>query len=364
MKYIVYTYNYLTLCKAETYSRKIWGRENTYYIHSDGVANLPSGFVDSHNCRVVSVFPSIATDNSNTIRQLKNEKRIVGEMIQYITDLIIDVTERFYVVVFRDNQIRETTMVETIKKKYENVVFVLIEEGLSIYSIRPSFKTGIRHHIKRLIYTYLGLSTYPLYNYPHGYNPYIEKIICSQPEELIKRGCNNHCVIEKEINVFDSDNSAYLINHVLRLSFVKRKIKFVFLTQPLFPSLFLNYDDKYDSMIMQMINVVGNYGNILIKSHPRDQWDYSRYAGPSCIVASQEENSIPFECLYRYLDNPRTITLYSSAALIGKETKPIFLYDIFSGFIRKDILSDEFIKANSIIRCKSIEELESVIDGE
>ena len=121
MKYFVYSYNYLTLFKAVSYARNVWGVENTYIIYTSFVSVSPKNFVESDFNKLIIKDKKEPKKTGkfaffNYVKTLNIEKKIVDSFTDYIKEHS-DTTEKTSLVIFRDNYIRETILIKQIHYK-------------------------------------------------------------------------------------------------------------------------------------------------------------------------------------------------------------------------------------------------------
>ena len=368
MSYFVYTYNYITLHKAIMYAELEWGIENTYIIYSTSIIDAPKALKNNkyNNC---VIDPRKYKNIRNSIIEipiisaLVHEKRIVEGIIGYINEQEPDINQTISVVVFRDVALRESLLIKDIKQIYKSVEVIMVEEGLGVYKNTNKPSVSLKTLVKKTIYHILGLPTIYLDELPHGSNPLTDQIICSHPEKLNSTNQTNGKKIIKQINVFNKDYCDYFIREVMMVEITQKNYAFVFLTQPLFPTDKPKVNDKYDKFLNHLFKLLSYYGNVVIKPHPLDQWDYDKYESESINMCPKELSKIAFELLFGYFGNPRALTFYSSAACNIQSKEPgIFLYDFFPEIIDKDIFTKESFNDNNVIRCRSFEELEDVLN--
>ena len=355
----------MTLHKAIIYAKEEWGFNNTYIIYASSKTDAPKALkIGKYNSRIINP-EELRQHNKKkgiaTISYLISNKRIVRDFYKYITYNAPNHDEKICIVVFRDTLIRESLLTEKVRKNYKNVQIIMIEEGLALYanSANPT-TSSYKALIKSILYRVAGIPTIALNYVPHGCNPTTDIIICSRPQLLkdLERGKGDNYI--QEIDVFNKDNCSFFIHEVMMTEISDDKYDFVFLTQPLFPTNNSMLNKKYDDFLVHLFSILSIHGRVLIKTHPRDTWDYYKYTNEHIHLCPSELMKCAYEIIAGHYGAPQTITLFSSAACNAKNTKKIlFLYDFFPEIIDRDIFSDEFIKENNIIRCKTFNELQT-----
>ena len=364
MKYFAYAYNYTTLHKAIIYAEKEWGINNTYFIYTTSVIDPPRALVDNkyNNC-VINPRQYRSRIKIPVVSALLAEKRVVDSFIEYITKQELDHNQKICIVVFRDVALRESILLKKIKKIYKSVEIIMIEEGLGVYKNTDKPSISIKKIAKEAIYSIFRMPTIYLYELPHGSNPLTDQIICSHPEKLISTKQTKGKKLLKQIDIFNEEYCDFFIRKVMKTNLAQRKYDFVFLTQPLFPTDSVTINAKYDVFLLDLFALLSNYGNVVIKSHPLDQWNYEKYECEQINRCPEELSKVAFELLFGYFCNPRAITLYSSAACnIQSNKASIFLFDFFPEIINKDLFKKEFFADNNLIRCQSFEELKEILE--
>ena len=348
------------------YAKCEWGIENTFFIYTTMITQPPEGLVkkkfnsffidpDSflHNWQTKGIF---------TIDYLLASKKTGRCFLKYIRECAPDPNEKICIVVFRDTRIRETILIDMAKKAYRNVSVIMIEEGLGLYAKTEIEPHSLRNTVKGILYRLTGVPEMALYHLPHGYNPATERIICSMPHVLKNTELDKGDNLVQQIDVFSKENTDYFIREVLMEDVPDIKYDYVFLTQPIFPMQDQKQNDKYDRFLQQFFSVISRHGRLVIKPHPRDLWDYEKYVGANIEICPPQFSKWAFEILSGHFGNPQTITLYSSAACNGTNSKPvIFLYDFFLDIVGEDLYTPQFIRDNGIIRCGTFDELERAL---
>ena len=369
MKYFVYAYNYVTLHKAIIYTEKEWGENNTYIIYTTSIVDAPKALVDNKYNNFI-LDPGQYKDIDHkiilppVIVALSSEKRMVRRFIEYITEQEPDFYQKIGIVVFRDVALRESILIDKLKKIYKSVEVIMIEEGLGVYKYTGKPFVSLKKIVKKAIYRIFGVPTIHLDELPHGSNPLTDQIICMHPDKLHNKKQLYGKIITKQIDIFSEEYCDFFIREVMRSTIARKKYGFVYLSQPIFPTNRFKDNENYDIFLRGLFKLLLNYGNVVIKPHPLDQWDYDKYECEQINRCPEELSKVAFELLFGYFGNPRALTLYSSAACnIHSKTPNIFLYDFFPEVINKDLFGKEFFADNNLIRCQSFKELKEVLDS-
>lgn len=369
MKYFVYTFNYLTLLKTITYAENEWGTVNTHilYLASATAPPPPNGLSEgdykTHIVCYNQYYKRPIISKLVYFAEVFAYKKIVNDFLNYIESQAPNKNENIKLVVFRDNQDIEVLLIKEVKRKYKNVEVILIEEGLALYASEYKRLMTLNESIKKSFLKLMGISPLSYSGLPHGCNPAIDKIICRYPEALYGKRQDRGNNITKEIDVFNAENSRHLMRDILKLEIEDDSYDFVFLSQPIFPRNNSLLNKKYDVFLKELFGITSQYGNLLIKPHPHDLWDYTPYEAEKVSVCNKTIAQCPFECLMGFYGNPQTITLYSSAGCNSPSNKPvIFLYEMFPEIIRKDVFSEQFIEDNNITKCKNFEEFQKAMN--
>ena len=358
MKYIVFTYNILTLCRAIKYTEKQWGKENTKIIYTDLVSPLPEQFKKDYNITFLS---------SNNLDKLRGIHAIV-ESCQHaksawrLVDNFIkeDIEKKYTLVIFRDNEVQESTIIQKVKKRYKNQIEVwLIEEGSGLYALD---KVPIRYRLlKKIIFNLFNVSLYSLKNLTQGMNPNVDKIICTDINDIISQK-NKLAFKEKMIDIFTEDFNSYIVNSVIGDKYKESNFDYVFLTQP-FTDFRANYNEvlqSHEDLLPLIFEVLSKRGKTLIKLHPREQYDYSQYAGENVILLDSKD--LPFECMMQMYSYPQMISMYSSASINIKTQKPsIYLFKLFNIPGTEKLFPTDYFTKNNIILCNNIEEFSKAL---
>lgn len=362
MKYIVITYNYLTLSKALIYAKEVWGNENTQVLFLPTVSDsIDSETLKKFNVlRVELHYPKVFLNSFKAICESKFEAREVLSIIKDIAKKHDSKDLTF--VVFKDQQIRECLVINTLKSKYKKSKIVLMEEGLALYANAMKRSFSIKRMMFSVIKFLFGVPKYFLEYHPMGFNPVIDKIICSNPEVLMHRGFSKGAEIEVEYNVFDDEQCKYLLYNLFKINLCEKKFNFVFLTQPV--SLRSKSDDeKYEKFLKNLISTLKKNGSVLIKKHPRDKWNYDSLKDQNVQICDNRVNQIPFECIWGGYGKPQMFTLFSSAVCIPTSKKrSVFLYNLLPDLIGNGRLNEKFVNDPKYVVCNSFAELQDVLE--
>lgn len=363
MKYFAYTYNYITLHKAIVYGVQRWGSDNTFIIYSSFVSSPPKGLLlGKYNNYIIGSAHQEGNSIINklpTVSTVAEEKRLVAEILKYIKKIEPDTTERICLVVFRDTILREALLIGEIKRKYKNAEITLIEEGLALYAKHNPPNKSLKNLIRKVIYKMTNVPVWTLSNLPFGNNLLVDRIICAHPQLLKEMLLNRNVVLEQEVDMYSKENCDRFLREVLMENVSDENFNFVFLSQPLFPVKDEKKNEKYRDFLRRFLELLSTHGTVMIKKHPRDTYDYSMYLSDRVVMCPEAFSKCAYEFLSAYYNHPQPITLYSSAAINVNTEKPIiFLYDFFPEIIDANLFTEQFIKDNKIIRCKTFDEIE------
>ncbi len=359
MRYIAITYNYLTLGKALVYAKNVWGCENTQIIFLPTVSDLNTDSfkeLDIIKVGLPKIFHhyGFISDIRQSISLAKNIVSLIDKLIENHFD------DDFTFIVFKDSEIRNCCVINSLKKKYRNSHIILMEEGMALYSLPRTTSISVKSIIRSSLMLLCGVPKYFIENHPMGCNPAINRIICSNPDALKKRGVSKNAVLEKEIDVFSRENCDYLLKNLFKINFKEHIFDYVFLTQPIYPRSKVA-DAEYDKFLKELFSVLTKNGSVLIKRHPRDKWDYSSYKNENVEISENNVSHIPFECIMGVYGRPQMLTLFSSAAFNSlSNKKSIFLYKLLPGSLRAQI-DEQLIKNSNSVICESFSELSTLL---
>lgn len=361
MRYIFFCYNTLTLCRSIKYARDVYGLNNSIIVYSNFVSDIPKRIVnDFHVKYIESGLLNIQFKGL----KLHVKSVIVTNHVWKIINNELSENEDNVLIIFRDNEVQETTFISRVKKLSNKKVEIwLMEEGSGLYAFR---RPEVRYrNLKKLIYTFARCSLESLAsNFTQGMNPHIKKVICTKPREFLNK--RNNVVAEQMIDVFTPEFNNYLLGISRQLG-VGSSIKYdyVFLTQP-FHDFRDNYDrlvETHEMLLPIVFDILRKRGKTVIKLHPREQYDYAKFCGNGVDIPDEFIQQLPFECLMQTFGNPQMISMFSSTCINIKANKPsIFLGQLFEIPGAESLFDDEFYKANNIIPCKTIEEFENALE--
>jgi hypothetical protein len=321
MKTIFICYNYLTLYKAIYNIRNIYKNDDCVIIYRTSVSELPQNIKRHFNTIEIKI-------NDKTLVKPLKEYIVEGKWISLIKKTIkvikkeVNDNELVRLVVFKDNEKMESTFIEEFKKLTNGKgSVVLIEEGIGLYlkSNQPQ-KLGYKYKILQNIF---GLSKYFLNNYPQGYNPLVDTIVCSDVEKLNQIKGRKGLKIFNQKGIFTFDNTEFFLVNILGYKIcqinVYKSFKMVYLTQPT-QEIGLTEENE-EKIIKKLSQILGE--KIIIKRHQRDN-RIIKYKDNSKIFDFENEMSnIPFECIYSIMDSPIIVTFYSGTTLIRLNQTPI-----------------------------------------
>lgn len=358
MKYIFFAYNLLTLSKAVRYTDEVFEKKNTIIIYSNFVSDIPEKIQLDY--KIIFIESNLLNNGSKGLKLLYKTCQITNKVWKVIDDCIMKSVGEVTFIVFRDNELQEMTWIDRASKKYQSrISFWIMEEGAGLYALK---KTPIKYKIiKKLFYIFTNVSCEYLLNYTQGMNPKIQKVICNKPENyLIKR--NHNVEVEKMIDIFIPSFNDYFLKIFFDDYKSTEKFDYVFLTQPFheFRSAYDKLIKIHNELLPIVLNELKKRGKVLIKLHPREQFDYSKFIGDKVTLATRTEQNLPFECLMQMYGNPQMISMFSSVCLDLKTEKPsIFIGEWFQIPGVENLFDEDFYINNDIIRCKNYEEFKN-----
>lgn len=362
MKYIVITYNYLTLSKALIYAKNVWGKDCTQILFLPTVSDL----IDVETLKMFNVlrielqYPKFFL---NSFKEISKRKAEAKAILSKIKDIVKNNDSKdLTFVLFKDQQIRECLVINTLKSRYKGSKIVLMEEGLALYATLTKEKLSIKRMIYSVIKIIFGVPKYFLEDHPMGCNPALDKIICANPEALKHRGFSKNAELEIEYDVFENEHCKYLLRNLFKTDLDNKIFNFVFLTQPIYPCSKVD-DGKYEKFLNELISILKKKGSVLIKKHPRDKWNYDSFKDDNVEICENKINHIPFECIWGALGKPQMLTLFSSAACISSSNKKsIFLYKFLPNSTGNSRLDEKIVSDSKYVICDSFLELPNYLE--
>ncbi len=335
-------------------------------IFLQSVVLFPDAVAKEYNVFCYDSFFNINKQNNDKhFKKLKNlyilkkKNRMYNNYIRFVYKVVEDkaACSDCTIFVFSDNGSTEfilSKVFDLTLRIDHKIKCVLIEEGLALYSCTYNTDKSFKYYIKRL----LGLSDCIINPVIMGMNKYISEVWCSDPEKFkLKR---NDIKVIKEDDVFTPEHSKKIMrlfaqNDNIRLP---DDVKYVFLTQP------YDFTNEMFKKFKHIMTILTAKGKVLIKKHPRDKFNYNQLQNDNIIISSDELQKIPFECIYRSLEDVTLLTYYSSAAIIkNSKRKPIFLYKLFCSPEEIDRINNFEINWRNISVCDTFEDLNNLIFG-
>lgn len=357
MRYIFYTFSLLTFSKALRY-QDYYKTENSQIVYCDLVSAAPQKIIDDSS--IIYIDAEKYRAKTSGLSGVIHGGKLAVKSAKTINGLIDKADDDITLIVFRDNEPQEATIIEkTFEKKSRDVHLWLIEEGSGLYVNK---RQPIRKKwIKRVLYAFMGVSQYSLSTSPQGMNRNIEKIICAKPDNLPVEKANGKS-IEQQIEIFNDELSEKIVRLVtddgIQLS--NSSYSFVFLTEPM-DDFGVNSPlfEKYRAFLERLGRCIKPYGKLVIKPHPRDKYDYGYLESEVINICNDELMTLPFECLYKYWGEPTVLSLYSSAnANINSEKESYYLYKLVGIKLRDNGFSEQYLSSNHIIECNDFDDLE------
>lgn len=357
MRYYFYTINYATLFRAICYEEQVYGKENSFIFYADIVSELSDEIKKEYRIKLI---PSeIYRNKTNGLQGVINGAKVALQSYEYIVEEMKDF-EEVTLFIFRDNEPQEATLIERLKKKYGNLIhIVLVEEGSGIYaSGRPPIRKKI---IKRMIYNIMGISAYALKNNPQGMNAHLEKIICKNPNAMPQN--KKSIEIEQQINIFSKEFSTKILK-IMNCDLAYDDFAYIFLGEPM-TDFGINSPlvERYVEFIQQLIDSISPYGKLLIKPHPREKFDYSAFNSYHVNVLDEEFKRIPVECILACCENIVVLSLYSSAnANLSNGKTSYYLYKLMEIKEMDGGFSNKYLSDNKIEVCNDFCHLNRMLE--
>lgn len=357
MRRIIVTYNYLTLCRSLQYTQYKWYKDDNIIIYMNLICEIPNKVKEDNNIK------TIECDNLDKKRgfNLINGACLIAKKLTKTCIEEIGTEKEVEFVCFRDNEVQEATVIKTLRaEKNRSIKIVLMEEGNGLYA---NTRISTRYNfIKRIIYLLNRVSVYPLKDRTQGMNEMIDKVICKNPAFFLRK--RKDVTVEKLNDMFTVEFNNYFVSSISP-EFLNRKYDYVFLSQPFtdYRSNFKELLDNHKKLYPQIFSILSKYGTVLIKPHPRDDFNYKLYENNRVSVISDDLKMVPFECLIGALGNPQIVSMYSSACFnINNNKKSIFLGKIFGIPDIQNLFDNDLLQRNNIVLCDDIEEFENTIN--
>lgn len=355
--YIFLAYNSFTLCNTIYYCKKYCSDNNVDIIFINNNFNLVKEleneyrvhkvFLDlKHEDDIFNKTFNIIKENFNAIKVL----RIIKSIIKSYNNI-----EKINLIVFKDASIRESTCIEYVKRRFKNKAkIILIEEGVGMYrvSLRKAY-----HKFRYYVNLFMGVSSYALKRLPYGLHPALDVVVCSS-QELLKEKYKKYNFFIPDIqtreNIFTAEwcnvYLYYLTGNDIRL---KEKITFVYLTMPWDDNCINLTEKEFDEFMTELFSALRPMGNILIKRHPRDKYDYNKFVDEN-VFCITEIDYVPFEVVYGLLDKPILIAINSSCCAFDNEKISYYLSDAFPSLPKTP---NEYLEKNRIKVCSDVRSL-------
>ena len=367
MKYIIYAFNYLTLSKTLRYIDDRWLRENSLILYTNSVSPFPHRIKEKFNSKVID-FNDIEYADVPIVRKNSLAVNCFWEvLIEFSKE-----DEEVNLVIYRDNQIIECSLIDRFHKKYQNGKIILMEEGSGLYLLdyyidyTPNAIDVIRRQLTKLKYKLYGLTPSSSPGKPFGYNPYINRVVGSKVNGLRERYKGTGIIVEQQIDVFTPEFSRTFVENVIDHEIVPVEYDYVFLTQPvieLIGGTEKEIIDIYESFLLWFFGHIGKGKRLIIKPHPRDDYDYSKYTNEKVALCDKEMNKLPYECLSVFWKYPREVTFCSSACINSKSNRTgVYMYKLLKNNLVGDTVDKQYVNDNCIFVCESEDQLEKILN--
>lgn len=365
MWYLIYSYNYLTLCKSIRYIDEVYGRDKSILIYSEFNSPIPEPLFKCYNIKVLHNNHKYFQNRLlRSVYQLFRVRYIKNSVLSIFSKEIDTLGNNCEIIVFRDTYNPEASILKKIKLLYPSIKITLIEEGAGLYCSPAVLHTN--SFFKNIVYNLFGLSTLELKNERQGSSKYIDKVICTQPKLLKERYCSTNVVLEKQIDVFTYEFCVFFSslfksknkNEILECDF-----PYVFLTSPMQEIVLTEKDiERYFVFLKRVVEIVTNKGKLLIKCHPRDKFNYKFLESENVKICNQEENIIPFECLYEFYGKPQILTLFSSSCITLKGKRfNLLLFKLFDGLNVTEKSLEPLLQCGNNFLCNSYDDIKAQI---
>ncbi len=358
-QYVIIVFNPLTLSKAIYYIDNYWGKDNSTIVFASCVFSLPEGIANAYNCVVIPSEKIVSNDSFKTI--IKNVKTYKKD-IDYIYEIVLSVFDSkvrdYYLVVFKDNNIREVTCIERLKNDFKDrIKIILIEEGSALYTKQINH---IRFRLLRQFFNNIfKVSNYTLHGFPQGLHPLLDAVVCTSPDSYLKKQSREDIEVIKQDFIFNDS----FCNRYMELVFDYKneyflgQIDYVFLTTPWSDISDSISFSEYTEFLNTLFNAVNIFGRILIKKHPRDTFCYSCFTN-ECVVVEDKFDTVPFEVVYSFLQKPVLISLISSACACDKTVPSFYIFPCIEKLKNKwNYINIDFLESNNIVLCENIKDL-------
>lgn len=367
MKYVIYAFNYLTLSKTIRYVDSIWTRTNSLILYTNTVSRLPSAIAEKYNC----ILYDYDDDNVQQYSLLKKTSFAVRLFWKVLCEFASK-DENVTLVVYRDNQFIECSMIDRFHKKFRFGQIILMEEGAGLYlndfliEYHMDCDNFLRKILRKTKYKFYGLTSSSTPGKPFGYNPFINRVVGSKVEGLRERYKGTGVIVEQQIDVFTPEFSRTFVENVIDHEIVPVEYDYVFLTQPvieLIGGTEKEIIDIYESFLLWFFGHIGKGKRLIIKPHPRDDYDYSKYTNEKVALCDKEMNKLPYECLSAFWKYPREVTFCSSACINSKSNQTgIYMYKLLKNNLVGDTVDKQYVNDNCIFVCESEDQLEKILN--
>ncbi len=371
MKVCFLCYNYLTLAKAIYYIKNVYFSDECSIVYRESISRFPEIEGNDLNVTIIKwkstchstekrwIFRKLE-DLFTTIRLNLFSRRVITAVIDNII-----AEKKNLIVVFKDSDPSEATLLDIIEKRYRSCCEVLmIEEGLAVYTEEISTAFTYKYGI-RILNKLMGISNYGLQKRPHGLHPAINTVACTAPERLRLLRPDMKAAIVKQQNIFTSEFSQYFCDLILneQASILTRynNCHIVFLTQPLIGFYGLT-QEVYLKAVSDILLVLSETSPVLIKPHPRDSVDYSNFLSKRVILCDSNISILPFEALFVMLGKPLLVTFSSTAAICAGRNRPsIFAYKILHNLPMENSINVICNERTDIISVQNVDELRQAV---
>lgn len=354
MKAIFICYNYLTLYKALYTIKHNYKDNETIIIFRETVSPIPKNlktYTKVYNINKSKMFSNKIID----------KLRIIKKTVEIIKKETVNI-DNIDFIVFKDNELIESTLIEKVKKlDIKSKKILLIEEGLGIYEKEAKQeKRNLKILLKNKV---LNFFDYHIYDKPQGYNPLVDEIICSDDKLLKKIKGELNLNIFKHSNMFSQEEVMFFVVNILgyELSIFEKykNYEVVFLSQPLKE---IGITDRENKRIFSVLSLKP----CLIKRHPRESDELYVSSNKNIVELDNKLNEIPFECLYTMFNSPIVITYFSSSykniLMNHSNAKVISLYKLLNNQrVNNNMKNNVIEKEERFFAPSNIKELEKIM---
>ena len=330
MRTLYIAYNYLTLVKAYYHAKWVYTDGDATLVYRETVSSFPRCNLEELPFSVCILDTSLSKGFSGGLSEVLQTRSLISQTVELVRSFECCGQERCRLVIFKDTSAIEASILEFLqhgKKTGCRWEVVLIEEGTALYAPLSHGGLSFKKRVKAAI---LRTPHSAMLDGPDGLHAMVGTIICSSPAALQKRGGVSSKTVLREPEYFERSKCSEYIKGLFPT--VKDDVlavesaKFVFFTQPLVGMYGVTWD-RFEAVFRQSIEHLLHYGNVLIKRHPRDVYDYAFIADLEGISFFPESlKGLPAELLLPFWEKAILVTFSSSVIMTGCAKEKFLLY--------------------------------------